>query len=185
MLIDITVKVTPNIKENVNNNLDKGLVGHVGTHFDVMDKEFPIEYAIRKGVMFDVSNIIDRDINENDIDLSMVTKDMFVIFYTGYIEKVGYGNKEYFGNHPQLSNGLIDKLLEKQISMIGVDLSGVRRGKEHTPKDQYCADRNVFIIENLCNLYEVISKTQLFNVYTFPMNYSGITGLPCRVMVEI
>lgn len=102
-----------------------------------------------------------------------------------FIEKAGYGSKDYFTNHPQLSNELIDALLEKRISIIGVDFAGVRRGKEHTPKDQYCADRGVFIVENLCNLKSVIDICDKCVVHTYPMNYAEMTGLPCRVVAEI
>ena len=53
--------------------------------------------------------------------------------YTGFIEEEGYGSRKYFTEHPQLSNALLEALLEKKVSIIGVDFAGVRRGKEHTP----------------------------------------------------
>lgn len=84
-----------------------------------------------------------------------------------------------------MSNELIDALLDKDISIIGVDFAGVRRGKEHTPKDQYCADRGVFIIENLCNLKAVLDNGGYFQANTYPMNYAEMTGLPCRVVAEV
>ena len=115
-------------------NEKKALVGHLGTHFDVMNKEFPLEYTKRSAVVFDVSDVGGRDIDITDVDLSMVKKDMFVAFYTGFIEKIGYGGKVYFTEHPQLSDELIDALLDKGVSIIGVDFAGVRRSKEHTPK---------------------------------------------------
>ncbi len=37
-------------------------MGHIGTHFDAMDKEFPLEYTQRNGIVFDVSHVINRDI---------------------------------------------------------------------------------------------------------------------------
>jgi len=148
----------------------------------VMNKEFPLEYTRRRAVVFDVSAVKDRDIDVADIELSKVGKDMFVAFYTGFIEKEGYGGKAYFTGHPQLSNELIDALLVKEVSIIGVDFAGVRRGKEHTPKDQYCADHGVFIIENLCNLKAVIGECI---IHTYPMNYAEMTGLPCRVVAEL
>ena len=187
MFIDVTLKITPKMVTDAQGNEKKSLVGHLGTHFDVMNKEFPIEYVERKGIVFDVSEITDRDINENDIDLGRVGKEMFVAFYTGFIETEGYGGKKYFTEHPQLSNILIDSLLEKKISIIGVDFAGVRRGIEHTPKDQYCANRGVFIIENLCNLNTVLSvQTNMdFMVNTYPVNYAEMTGLPCRVVVKL
>ena len=184
MLIDITLKITPKMVTDAQGNEKKALVGHLGTHFDVMNKEFPQEYTRRKGIVFNVSHIIDRDIDVDDVDLSQVGADMFVAFYTGFIEKEGYGSKVYFTEHPQLSNELIDALLKKGISIIGVDFAGVRLGKEHTQKDQYCADRGVFIIENLCNLKAVLDAGGRATINTYPMNYADMTGLPCRVVAE-
>ncbi len=181
MLIDITLKITPKMAEDAHGNEKKSLVGHLGTHFDVMDKEFPLAYCRRKGIVFDVSAVKERNIDVSDIDLEEVEQDMFVAFCSGWSDEKEYGTKAYSQDHPQLSDELIDALLKKRISLIGIDFGGVRRGKEHTPKDQYCADRGVFIVENLCNLKAAIGECI---IYTFPMNYQGISGLPCRVIVE-
>jgi len=43
MLIDITLKITPKMVSDAQGNEKKALVGHLGTHFDVMNKEFPLE----------------------------------------------------------------------------------------------------------------------------------------------
>lgn len=187
MFIDITLKITPKMVIDAQGNEKKALVGHLGTHFDVMNKVFPLEYVERKGITFDVSEVTGRDIDENDIDLCKVEKDMFVAFCTGFIETEGYGGKKYFKEHPQLSNELIDALLEKKISIIGIDFAGVRRGVEHTPKDQYCADRGVFVIENLCNLKEILNghANMNFIANTYPVNYTEMTGLPCRVVAKL
>lgn len=184
MLVDITLKITPKMATDAQGNEKKSLVGHLGTHFDVMNKEFPLDYTKRKGIVFDVSFAADREIDCNDIDMGKICADMFVIFRTGFIDKVGYGNKIYFTEHPQLSDELIERLLEKNVSIIGVDFAGVRRGKEHTVKDQHCADHGTFIIENLCNLQE-LPVSEEFMIYTFPMNYAEMTGLPCRVVAEL
>jgi len=107
VLIDITLLVTPEMIEKAHGNEQKSFSGHFGTHFDVMNKEFPLGFLIRKAVVFDVSGVLDRDISLHDVDLSLVQKDMFVAFSTGFIEKTGYGSKAYFSGHPQLSNELI------------------------------------------------------------------------------
>ena len=78
-------------------------------------------------------NVKNREIHIADIDMDKVNKNMFVCFYTGFIEKEGYGTKKYFTEHPELSTELLKALLQKNVSMIGVDFAGVRRGKEHTP----------------------------------------------------
>jgi kynurenine formamidase len=185
MKIDITLKITPKMVKDAQGNEKKALVGHLGTHFDVMNKVFPLAYTERKGIVFDVSQVKDRDIDLGDIDIDQVEQDMFVAFYTGFIEAEGYGTRKYFTEHPQLSNALIDALLQKKVSIIGVDFAGVRRGREHTPMDQHCADQGVFIVENLCSLRQILKHGNTFTANTYPMNYEGMTGLPCRVIAEV
>lgn len=185
MLIDITLKITKDMITDSQGVQNKALIGHIGTHFDVMNKAFPLAYTERKGIVFDVTGIWDRDIEVSDIHLDGVEKDMFVAFHTGFLEKEGYGGHNYFSAHPQLSTRLIDALLEKGVSIIGIDFAGVRRGKEHIPTDQRCADVGVFVIENLCNLQEILSLGGRFTACTYPMNISGITGLPCRVIAKL
>ena len=185
MKIDLTLRITPKMVQDAQGNEKKALVGHLGTHFDVMNQDFPLEYTQRSGIVFDVCGVIGRDIAIADIDLGLVEPEMFVAFYTGFIEEEGYGSRRYFSEHPQLSNDLIDALLAKKISIIGIDFAGVRRGKEHTPMDQFCADHGVFIIENLCNLKTLLTHGGTFIANTYPMNYAEITGLPCRVVAQL
>ena len=160
MLIDITLPVTPEM---------------MGTAW---------ENTVRKAVVFDVSHIRGRDIEITDIDFELVRADMFVAFRTGYIEDVTYGTPQYFKEHPQLSDALIDALLVRKISIIGVDCAGIRRGEAHVPADQRCADQGVFVIENLWDLKSVLSGNVFFTARTYPMRFLGITGLPCRVIAE-
>lgn len=185
MFIDITLKVTPSMVKDAHGNERKSIGGHIGTHFDVMNKEFPLEFVEREAILFDVQTIRDRDIEVRDIDMEQVRKDMFVTFYSGFIEEVGYGGSDYFQHHPQLSNALIEELLDREVSIIGVDFAGIRRGKQHTSMDQYCADKGVFIIENLCNLGAIMKQCKMFTACTYPMNFTDMTGLPCRVVAKI
>lgn len=182
MMIDLTLPVTPEMLGTAWENTAKSLVGHLGTHFDVMDKEFPLAYTRRRAVVFDVSSIRDRDITAADIDLALVDADMFVGFYTGYLGEVAYGTPQYFKEHPQLSPELIEALLGKRISIIGIDCAGIRRAPEHVPTDRRCADLGVFVIENLWDLQKVTGSS--FTAHTYPVRYVGITGLPCRVVAH-
>lgn len=185
MLIDITVKITPEIARTAPGKEYPSLTGHLGTHFDVMDRAFPLEYTRLSGIVFDVSAVKDRDIDIADIDLARVETAMFVAFYTGYIEAIGYGGRSYFSNHPQLSQTLIDALLEKGVSVIGLDFAGIRRGAEHVPADRRCASQGTFVVENLCNLHAVMEAGATFTAHTYPMNFTEMTGLPCRVIAEV
>ena len=184
MKADITLKITPKMAADAQGNERVALAGHLGTHFDVMNQEFPLEYTERPGVIFDVRNIFGRDIVPEDIDVSKIKKGAFTAFCTGYSSREPYGSHAYFSGHPQLSLDLIRLLVEKEVSIIGVDCAGVRRGKEHTPTDQYCADHGVFVVENLWGLEQLLDSENWI-IHTYPMNYAGVTGLPCRVIAEL
>lgn len=187
MFIDLTLLITPKMVTDASGNEKKSLVGHLGTHFDVMNREFPLDYVERQAIAFDVSGIEGRDIEGSDIELPNIQAGMFAAFYTGFIEREGYGSKRYFKQHPQLSQSLIDSLLKAGVSIIAIDCAGIRRGAEHTPADQSCADKNAFVVENICNLKELLQggKSREFTAHTYPVNYAGVTGLPCRVVAEI
>jgi kynurenine formamidase len=186
MLIDLSVEVTEFTREQALAAEKMASFGHLGTHFDVMNKEFPLTYVRREGIVFDVSGVRDRDIDVEDVDASKIEEGMFVACHTGFVESVEYGSRKYFTEHPQLSNELIDELLARKVAIIGVDFAGIRRGEEHTPKDQYCADSGVFIVENLCNLQRLLNNRRhnTFIANTYPIKFSGMTGLPCRVVAE-
>lgn len=186
--IDITTSVSAELLARAQKNLKLAFNGHVGTHFDVMNKEFPLEYMNLDAVVFDVvEQAGNEEIGIGDIDLNLVKEGMFVAFRTGFIEQEGYATKKYFSLHPQLSHELIHVLLDRHVSIIGVDFAGVRRGKEHTPTDQVCADRGTFIVENLCHLSEVLDgkKQVLCKIGTYPVRFEGQTGLPCRVIARM
>jgi len=187
MLIDLTIEVTPKLREQALTNEKKTVDGHIATHFDIMDKEFPLEYVKRQAIVFNVSNIEENKIKIENIDLDKIKENMFVGFYTGFLKKFGYGTKQYFNEHPQLSKDLINRLLDEKISIIGIDFVGIRRRKEHSEMDQYCADRGAFIVENICNFEQILKdkKFKQFKAYTFPIKYSEMSGLPCRVVAEV
>ena len=187
MFIDLTVLVAKYDTALDHDSEVNMAPGHVGTHVDVMDKVFPLDFIKRNGLVFNIMDVHDREIGVFDIDPTLVESGMFVAFFSKFQESIKYGCKEYYSNHPQLSNELIDFMVNKQVSLIGVDFAGVRRGSEHTVKDQYCADRGVFVIENLCNLHSLIGNLpyRLCTLNTYPIKFSGLTGLPCRVVAEI
>jgi kynurenine formamidase len=192
MKIDLSFKVDKKVLEEISDSLaqvslDLEKQGHVGTHFDVMDKEFSIENIITRGRIFDISHIKTGEVKLQDLDLSNVEKGDFVMFYSGILKKLGYGTKEYFSTNIELSDELIDALINREVNFIGIDMNGAQKPVNHLCIDKYCADRGVFIIENLDNLDLLLEKVadKSFTVYTFPVNMSGFSGLPCRVIAEI
>lgn len=193
MKIDLSVAVTEEILTSMSDRTTSAQIppvakfGHLGTHFDVMDKKFSLENTERKGKVFDVSHIRGRNIEPGDINIDEITEHDFVIFHTGYLNEKKYGTPEYFQNHPELSDALITVLVNKKVSLLGIDAAGIRKAAEHSRADRYCADNGVFVIENLANLEKLLTavKGRAFVVHTYPVNYVGLTGLPCRVIAEI
>lgn len=131
---------------------------HIGTHIDCYNLsriELPSEIDVS---VVDVRNLDIIDINIlNNISIK---EDSFIIFRTGYLEKLGYGSEEYFNtkSSPCLTNELVDKLLDFNVKLIGIDLSGIQHGKDHVVIDKYVENKGAYVIENICNLDKVDSK---------------------------
>lgn len=156
--------------------------GHVGTHIDVYEKTtIPLEYVQSRGICFDVRDI--QEINVADIDLSKVEAGDFVIFYTGQTEKYVYGSKEYFANHPCLSQELIDNLISKKVHFIGIDTAGIRQGTEHEPADRKCEKHGIYVVENLCNLKDLPNKE--LQILCLWFEDKEMTGIRTRIIAKI
>jgi hypothetical protein len=54
VFVDLTIEVTAPDREKAIDNERMVSFGHLGTHFDVMNKQFPLENIKRSGVVFDV-----------------------------------------------------------------------------------------------------------------------------------
>lgn len=180
MLIDLTTIVPMNspLREKAK---DFAAMGHIGTHLDTYEKTpIPLDYFRSIGVAFDVRG--KEEVQVDDIDLNSIPEQSFVLFRTGRMEEHPYGSEHYGKDHPQLSHGLINRLIEKRVRFIGVDCQGIRRHEEHTPADILCEKNGVYVIENLQNLGEL--PQQGFMVYTMWLDDPDMTGLRCRVIAE-
>lgn len=109
-----------------------------------------------------------------------------VLFKTDRIKEYCYGSKEYFFEHPQLAQTLIDTLINKKIHLIAIDAAGIRRGKEHALADKRCEANGIYIVENIQNL-DILSKMNSlpFLIYLMWLQLPGKTGLPCRIVANI
>jgi kynurenine formamidase len=163
------------------------LFGHIGTHLDLMGKAYPERYFTLSGRAFDVGHVVGRDIDVADIALDSILKSEFVFFHSGCLASVAYASKEFLNAPVQLSWELIHALLEKQVAMIGIDFSGIRRPSEHKKADLLCAESGTFVVENVYGLEKLIEKAEgnTFIVHCYPMRLMNATGLPCRVIAEV
>lgn len=180
MLIDLSLKINP---KHATHELAK--LGHYGTHVDIMDaNNMLIENFITTGKLIDITAIRDTLVHLEDIiNLNDINEKDFVVFRSGWLKDKTYGTQGYFLNHPHLADDIIDFLIEKKISFIGLDFPGAQREALHLEVDKKCAENGVFIIENLNNL-DQINQT-VFEAYCFPMNLAGSTGIPIRVLAKL
>lgn len=153
---------------------------HIGTHIDcynLSNIDLPSQIDVK---VIDTRNIdiIDIDILEN----SPVKSGSFVIFRTGYLENYGYGSEEYFESEsrPYLTNEIVDRLLDCNVKLIGIDLGGIQHGKNHVAIDKYVENRGAYIIENICNLDKVSSE------FKANLNYTQLEGATAiKVEIEV
>ena len=192
MRIDLTYPLSKekiSALSSTSDSRDKSLIsfGHMGTHFDTPGKNFILDYCECRGVIFDVSNLDERDIELADIDTEKISAGDFVLFHTGTSARYEYWSKDYSTNFPQLSWDVIKFLVAKKIHIIGIDARGLRKGTEHPEADEFCAAADVFIVENLVNLGKLFDSSggKNFTVHTYPLNLVGFSGIPCRVIAEI
>ena len=154
-------------------------VHNMGTHIDVMNTDVIIEF-ISEGVKFDVSNITDRAIKLDDLELSRIKEGVYVLFQTNWDEYLD--DDEKYSNHPEISMEVIEYLVDKKVNMIGIDTLGLGLRRNHGTIDEYLAKNKIYGIENLANLKSIPEEN--FKVYCFPIKVEGLDALPARLLVE-
>ena len=154
----------------------------MGTHIDVMSSEVVLENErlIGTGIKFDVSHIVDRPVELEDIDLSLVEKGKFIFFQTNWDKY--FDDEERYNNHPEISMEVMEYLVEKEVNMIGIDTLGLGLGKNHGTTDVFLGKHGAYAIENLANLDQIPEKE--FKVYCLPMKIEGLDAFPTRILVE-
>ena len=185
MKTDITLKITPKMAADAQGNERVALAGHLGTHFDVMNQEFPLDYTERPGVIFDVRAVSGRDIGPEDIDVSKIKAGTFTAFCTGYSGREAYGSRTYFSEHPQLSMDLIQLLVEKRRVHHRSGPAPGSAGKRATPPQISTVPTGACLSWKTSGGLEQLLDSDHWTIHTYPMNYADVTGLPCRVIAEL
>lgn len=98
MFIDLSILVSSSSSKTAAENEKMTSFGHHGTHFDVMNKEFPQKFIRLAGLVFNIRGIPGRDINIQDIDPKLVEQGMFVVLNTNFSWRKIMGPKNIFQN---------------------------------------------------------------------------------------
>ncbi len=192
--IDIDIPVFPGdpqpkinqistIAENGWNEKQLVITSHFATHIEAPIhmiengktlSDYPIESFIGEAIVFDVRGQSIIDVNVDDVK----AKDI-VFFHTDHIRHVY--EPAYFENNPVLSKDIIEKLIEKEISIVGID--------SFTPDNEpFSLHKRLFhhdirIVENLTRLDQI--PTRRFFCYIFPLYIKKADGAPCRVVAQV
>ena len=159
------------------------LSAHTATHVDLVFAENRIEpeRMIGRGKLIVVTELPGSEIRLDDIEHQVeIESGDFVFFRTDWSKLVG---TEEYHNHPELSPEVVQWLVSKQVSAVGIDARGLGRDRRHGEYDRLLIKNDIFVIENLANLSAVPRRE--FKVYCFPLKIENTDALPARVVVEI
>ena len=167
---------------------------HLGTHLDAplhhikggkTIDEFPPERFVGDAVVLSVPKHGAEPIEVADVERSAVQPrpgDM-VFLSTGCSDH--YGTPLYF-KHPYISEALARWLVERQVSIVGVDFLSadmpyaMRPPGYTAPAHKVLLGNEVLIIENLANLGAVAGRR--VRVWALPINVKGGDGALARVV---
>ena len=109
----------------------------------------------------------------------LIAKNDIVLIYTGFEKE--YGSREYYEEHPLISEELADLLISKEIKLLGFDMPSPDQKpfKIH----QKLFENDIFILENLCNLEKMLGLKS-FKLFVFPLKVRA-EAAPCRVAAEV
>jgi kynurenine formamidase len=166
---------------------------HSGTHLDApyhfvqeglkIDK-IPLNRLITSAILCRVKKGPDKPITRKDIEdfeakNGTISPNLAVIFETGWSRNLA--KKDYFSRNPGLSATAAKYLIEKKVSLVGIDSPSIDLGKDSKFSVHHILlKRGVLILENLCNL-ERIPRSN-FKLIVLPLRLKNATGSPVRAV---
>lgn len=151
-----------------NHRLEIGM--HTGTHIDVplhmfasdqYVSDYPPQFFVGPGCLLDVRN--QQDIFWRPEYQHLIQPDSIVLLCSGHDRF--YGSKEYFSDHPRVSQGFARRLVQMKVKMLGIDWPSPDRYP--FPVHKMLLAEQVFLLENLTNLHQL--PPYGFEVFAFPL----------------
>jgi len=170
---------------------------HAGTHVDAPSHaipgaltidEVPLDRFIRPALIAPVSVEHSGEITAEHLHAACgdaIGPGDGLVIATGFGQK--FGTEDYL-DHPALAMSAVDWILDRGVSIIGVDLITVDAAVKRRPEGfAYPIHRgllgnDVLIIENLADVRQHAGRCRL---HALPLNYAGRDGAPARVVLEV
>ncbi len=154
---------------------------HSGTHVDAPAhmisggkalKDYAIDRFVRKGVCLDVRAGFSAAV----IADSVPEEGLAILFYTGTSDY--FYEARYWHQYPVLDASCVQMLIEKRVSIVGLDTGSLDNAKGFpVHKALFAAD--ILPIENLTGLLPLVGRT--FTLYALPLKLEQ-DGAPARVI---
>lgn len=159
--------------------------GHTCTHIDAPAHfvkggktlaQLPLDKFTGEGIVIDVRG--KQEIDSDILNGIKLPKDIIVFFWTDYVKKAN--EKNYFENHPVISEKLAHELVRQKVKIVGVDSPSP--DKEPYSIHKIWLSKETLILENLCNLHLLFGKK--FTAFAFPLKVAT-DGIPVRVVASL
>lgn len=166
---------------------------HSGTHLDApyhfvenglrIDK-IPLNKLITNALVCRVKKgpneqITRKDIVDFEVRNGTISPNLAVVFETGWSKNIT--KKNYFTRNPGLSAAAAKYLLEKKVTLVGIDSPSIDMGKDSKFSVHHILLKHgVLILENLCNLGKI--PNSYFKLIVLPLKLKGATGSPVRAV---
>ncbi|MHC1690514.1 MAG: cyclase family protein [Bacteroidales bacterium] len=163
---------------------------HTGTHIDApghilkgrntLDK-FSADKFVGKGLVIDVTKCTSGKIEKDLLEKysAEIEGCDFVLFKTGWDNK--WGNESYFMDFPSLTSDAASWLCQFNIKGIGFDcISADPVDAADLPIHKIILNKNLIIIENLCNLDRLTGCPFIFSC--LPLKIGNSDGSPVRAV---
>ncbi len=158
---------------------------HVGTHMDaplhmVEGGDYLNEVDISR--FFARGHVIDarhKEINSDLLEGVDIKKGDAILVLTGFAKY--FTNPLYYEKYPELSEGFAEKAVALGVSIVGMDIPSPDRSPYRVHK--ILLGNNILIIENLCNLEELVGVAS-FEIIALPAKFHS-EAAPVRVIAKI
>ncbi len=95
-----------------------------------------------------------------------------------------WGRDDYFAAYPFLSRAALRALMDGGARLVGVDTWNVDDNKDaERPAHSWLLARDIFIVENLCNLAALGAAP--FRFFAVPIKARGAASMPIRAFAEV
>jgi arylformamidase len=164
---------------------------HTGTHIDAPAHfishgktidQYPLERFLLSGIVVPLLELKDNEpIREGSLAhaLSTLPTCGAVLIRTSWNQ---YWNSERYMHHPYLSSEAAQLLIDKGVSLVGIDALNVDstvQGTDHAHATLLGND--VLIVENLTRLDQLIPN-QIYHFSFLPLSLAGLDGSPIRAI---